>query len=343
MSGLIKDVQSQTVRPESFGEFVAAVPAGSHADVRLSLGSSPSGAQVGSPVRVLKANSDGPTLFVMSGVHGDEAGGPLGLRLFMDELGDRVTAGTLIACFVANVPAFEHRARCSLWDATDLVRVWPGSRDGTVTEQIANGLSTVVQHNADALVDLHCGTPALAENWVLYSNAHSPIDTIDEAVASRSLDLAKAFGADQIIRGHPWLTTVSAFGSLGVPTILAEIGGGPDWYANHRSYLSQMSQGLSGVLAHLGMAAAPSTPRPFGDQFDIAQEFIAGQVDGLWQPLVRPGDWMRVGQEVGAFVNPATGNRSVLTAQVQGTIMNPMCTWPHIEPRQWLAAVGARI
>jgi hypothetical protein len=339
---VIEDSQIEMVRPESFREFVSSVAAGSHADVRLVLGASPSGARVASPVRIVRAATDGPTLFVMSGVHGDEAGGPLGLRLFMDELGDRLTAGTLIACFVANVPAFEHRARCSLWDATDLVRVWPGRPDGTVTEQIANGLATVVRENAEALVDLHCGTPALAENWVLYANSRSPIDTIDEAVETRSLDLAKAFGADQIIRGHPWLTTVSAFGSLGVPTILAEIGGGPDWYANHESYLTQMSQGLSGVLAHLGMANPPSIPRSAGDQFDIAQELIAGQVDGLWQPVVRPGDQVTVGQEVGAFVNPATGHRSLVIAQAEGTVMNPMCTWPHVEPRQWLAAVGVR-
>jgi len=331
------------ITPVEFKGFVDSLDRGTTTDVRLLLGSAPCGQPVAAPVRIVKAPADGPTLFTMSGVHGDEPGAVLGMRLFLDGFSGGLDKGTLIACVVANVPAIEQRTRCNSFDGKDLVRIWPGKADGTVTETIAAGIAQVILDCADALVDLHCGTPELNENWVIYANEHSPVPGTTPEVEAKSLGIARAFGQEQILRTHPWKTTVSAFGSLGVPTIVAEVGGGLDWHFGRDQYLAAMANGLQGVLAHLDMVSGQPTPPTRQAVFDIVEEHHAAGGLGLWLPLVKAWDEVRAGDRLGVFINPTTGGRTYVTTQVEGTVMNPGCSWPVPLPGQWLMAIGQRL
>ena len=106
------------------------------------------------PITVIKGSKPGPVLALTAGIHGYEYPPILALqRLQIKKL-----EGTLIIVHVANVPSFLGRTvYFSPLDGKNLNRVFPGRRDGTESERIANAITTNVIDKCDYLLDLHCG------------------------------------------------------------------------------------------------------------------------------------------------------------------------------------------
>ena len=327
-----------------FGDVLKEMGSETRTDVVIEIAASPSGSSVQVPLTVLRGDQVGPTGVLMSGVHGDETPGPIGLSRFLDSIEPSKVRGTIVGIPFANPPAFDHQSRTSPWDDVDLVRIWPGDAEGTVTHRIAYELFRIIGNHADFLVDLHSGTPFIHEFWVLYANRRGPSPEIDERVEEQSRAMADAFGTDQIVRGHPWMTTVTAGGHAGVPTILAEIGGGPDWFANSGHYFEVMQRGLSNILMDRGVLdGAPSSEFEVVDEFDIAEEFKAPDSSRLWLCKTVPGEHVAPGDTVGTLFNPHAGVSRDIVASQHGMVMNPMAPWPHVPPGQWLLATGTHV
>lgn len=315
----------------------------SNRDLRVA--TSPSGVPVTVRVTEVVGARPGPTLGLLSGVHGDEGLGPLALVAFLRELDPTTLAGSIIAIPVANTPAFGLRTRTNAWDAGDLIRTWPGRPDGSITERTAHAVFSEVAQRADAIVDLHSGTPVLHEFWSIYGNGRGPGGAVDADVEQRSHDLAVAFGLDQVLRGHPWFGTQMAGAQAGIPTIITEIGGGSDYRDNGRYYLDVMRRGVKNVLIHLGMLEGELTAvSRTCDVFDIAEEFMSRSTGGYWERQVESGTPVEAGTVIGRFLNPQTGEEvDHLAATRSGTVLNATADWPHIGIGQWLLATGERV
>lgn len=312
---------------------------------RLRVAVSPAGSAISVPVHFVRGSADGPRLVVLSGVHGDEGLGPLALGRFLQEIDPAAMAGSILAVPVCNPPAFERRTRVNGWDGGDLIRLWPGRADGTLTERMASAIFDAVTPGADALIDLHSGTQVLHEHWVLYANRRGPRAEVSESVEARSLDLARAFGIDQIIRGHPWYGTHMAAGAKGIPSLVTEIGGGADYLTNGERYVGEIVAGVTNVARHLTILSGGVSGGGDARVFDIAEEFIADSAaGGYWGRAVNPGQRVAKGDLVGRFVDPSTGlERDRLFSSVDGVVLNPVAAWPQIGHGQWLFAIGTPV
>jgi predicted deacylase len=324
---------------------IDATPRGQKDRFRLFVGVLPSGGALTVPVVVAQGIDDGPVLGVISGVHGDEALAPLAIGRFARDIDPSRLRGTIIIVPIANPAAFDHRSRVNPWDSVDLVRVWPGDAEGNTTERLARSLFRNVVQQVDFLVDAHSSTPLLHEFWVIYANPQGADPSVSERVAERSRAGALRFGTGQIIRAHPWKTTVSAAGAAGVPTILAEIGGGSDIHSHAEEYASVIRRGVTNVARHLGMlehgvASEVTTVQ----EFDIAEEHIGNHSGGLWSRHAQPGDSVTPGSLLGVFVDPSTDEVSKqVIANKPGTILNPVVSWPMVPAGQWLMATGSLV
>ncbi len=312
---------------------------------QVQVANSPAGEPIFISVITITGARPGPTLGLISGVHGDEGLGPLGLMGLLSRLDPASLSGSIMAVPVANTPAFGLRTRTNGWDGGDLIRTWPGVPDGSVTERTAHGIFTEVVRGVDALVDLHSGTPALHEYWSIYGNRLGPRSTVDEAIERRSQDLAVAFGLDQILRGHPWFGTQMAGANEGIPSIITEIGGGSDYHRNGRHYLDVMERGVRNVLIHLGMLEGqPIADTTTCDVYDIVEEFVSRTTGGYWQRAVTPGQEVSPGTLIGRFLDPQTGEeRDQIVATQPGVVLNATADWPHVGLGQWLLATGRRV
>ncbi|MCB2042915.1 MAG: succinylglutamate desuccinylase/aspartoacylase family protein, partial [Rhodoferax sp.] len=81
------------------------------------------------PIAVIR-NGDGPTVFLMSGNHGDEYEGQITLAKLIRELEPEQVRGRIIILPAANLPAAMAGTRVSPIDQGNLNRAFPGDPQG---------------------------------------------------------------------------------------------------------------------------------------------------------------------------------------------------------------------
>jgi predicted deacylase len=197
----------------------------------------------------------GPTLATIGAVHGDELEGPLTLSSLLTEIDSAALSGTWIVCPVANGEAVSAYRRTSPSDGKNLARVFPGRLDGSYTEAVAALITEHVITPADYLIDLHSGG---------ISTDATPVVGYQDSpgIGPRSKAMAEAFGWPFVWRHEPPTPpgrTLSVADDRGIPAVYTEAGGGTFPAAE---LIELYRRGVRGVMAHLGMYAAPDGPAP---------------------------------------------------------------------------------
>lgn len=110
------------------------------------------GTEFENEIVVLTAEEEGPTVFIIASVHGDEvAGYQAADRMKNMEL----ASGTLYILSPANIIGAEYNRR-HVYDDQDLNRSFPGKTDGTEAELIAHAIYQEVERiQPDLVFDLH--------------------------------------------------------------------------------------------------------------------------------------------------------------------------------------------
>ena len=110
------------------------------------------------PVSIIKGNKSGPVFTIVSGVHGYEYPPIVAAQELIQEVDPALLSGTLVIIPLANPNAFYSRTPfLNPQDDLNLNRVFPGSNDGTITERIANYITTEIIANTDVFIDIHGG------------------------------------------------------------------------------------------------------------------------------------------------------------------------------------------
>ncbi|MFC6725356.1 succinylglutamate desuccinylase/aspartoacylase family protein, partial [Halobium palmae] len=140
-----------------------------HTAERITLARLPSGVEVETTVHVYEGSREGPTLYVQAAQHGREVNGTEVLRRLHGRIDHDALAGRLVTVPVADPLTFD-RVSYTTPEILDSVnsnmnRCWPGDAEGTLHERMAARLWEYAG-NADALVDLHTGSPEMLTHTV---------------------------------------------------------------------------------------------------------------------------------------------------------------------------------
>jgi len=262
----------------------------------LTLGYYPDG-PIQSPVNILCGARPGKVLWVQNAVHGDEAGGAIGILRFLQRCDPSTMTGAIVAVMVANPTAFRAQARNTPCDSENMNRCFPGDSKGGHTRTSANVLIESACSVADAVVDLHSGgTDAVVPFYSIYCN--------DGSVASEeSLRLARATGTPTIWACRDvWLE--GAFFSNVVkrnkPAVLVECGGGGPILEAH---IESFVRAIEGVARALGILPAAPTLAPNYRTIDGCS-IVYNQRGGYFEPTVQAGDIVTAGQPLGRILSP---------------------------------------
>jgi hypothetical protein len=185
------------------------------------------------PVTIVRGTQSGPTLALIAGTHGSEVAPIVALQRLRAQINPAELRGTLLLVHVANMPSFLGRTiYYSPVDRKNLNRVYPGRAEGTVSERIANAITSEIIARADYVVDMHAGDGNESLRPYTY---WSPLGANARA-DSIARDMALAWGHDHIVvdterprdpaasvytqntahlRGKPAITTETGY--LGVP------------------------------------------------------------------------------------------------------------------------------
>lgn len=250
----------------------------------------------------------GPTLCVVSGIHGDEINSVEIARRSFHTVDAQKLKGTLIVVPAANSLGFRTMNRYMI-DRRDLNRAFPGSVRGSVASIVANALFERVVRRCDYLIDLHTGSN-------FRSNvAQIRVDTKDP----RSLALAENFGVGVIIGGG------GPAGSLrreavraGVAAIIYEAG--PP-YAFVEKEIEQGTRGVLNVMDFLGMYAVAGEREQAQKLTGSSWVRVPKGHGGIFQTEVKLGDAVKEGDVLGTVTDPVTDDVHEIRANRSGIVI----------------------
>ena len=264
----------------------------------------PAGIDAGSriPVTIVHGSRDGPVLALIAGTHGYEYPPITALQQIRGKLDPAEVAGTVILVHVANMPSFLGRTiYYSPVDGKNLNRVYPGKRDGTVSERIAYLVTTEVIDRADYVVDLHGGDGNEALRPYCYW-----VVTGDEELDAASRDMALAFGLDHIVidQGRPEDPTMSVYTdqtalSRGKPAITTETG---RLGSNDPAWVSLAERGVWNLLRHFEMVEG-EVARAAAVVWLERYEVIRSPVTGIFRAAIHEGYAVAEGGLLGTLVD----------------------------------------
>jgi predicted deacylase len=249
-------------------------------------------ARVDIPLALVHGALPGPRVAITAGIHGAEYVSIAALREVILALDPAEVRGSIVAVLTASPAAFAARSiYVNPLDGRNLNRCFPGDEAGSPTERLARWLTDHVIAGSDAFLDMHCGD--MNEALVSFTGIE---DTGDAAVDARSRALADAYGLRYLLIGPSPGTTTTAAAALGIPAVLAEVGGQGRWPAEdvalHAAGLRRWLQ-AAGILAD-----APDEPRHATEILPTEAWMRAGTV-GYWHPAVEVGQRVVGGTIVG--------------------------------------------
>ena len=260
------------------------------------------------PFGLIEGRAPGPTLLVTAGVHGSEyCSIEAALRLLGRD--PAALAGTILVLPILNPTGFRRRSIYVMpEDGRNLNRMFPGKPDGTLSERLADWLVTKIYPQADAYLDLHGGD---------LSEALAPF-SLFPAGSEASQALAVAFGLPVAVAAGGEGYTINAAGRLGVPSIIAEVGGNGVW---DEAGIAAMANGIDRVLHHLGMVPGPVPPAPQERPQMVTMWVPAAGTDGLWYPAREIGQPVAAGDLLGEIRDVFGSVRETIRSQQDGFIL----------------------
>ncbi|MDH3734622.1 MAG: succinylglutamate desuccinylase/aspartoacylase family protein [Gemmatimonadota bacterium] len=252
------------------------------------------------PISVL-ARGDGPTVLLMAGNHGDEYPGQIAILKLLRELEPEQIHGRLIMIPILNPPASRAGTRLSPLDGQNFNRSFPGRPEGSVSDQLAHYLTTVLFPMSEYVIDLHTG----GRSTDFYPCAHMHL-VPDREQRSRMVAGTLAYNTDFAFL----YTDIAGTGLLPVEAedqgrivITTEMGGAESITAS----LNRLSQdGLRNVLVHTGVlegdfvtrADLGLPPTRWVQSLD-REDYRFAPESGIYESMVDLGEDVEAGQAVG--------------------------------------------
>jgi uncharacterized protein len=252
---------------------------------------------------VVAGKNDGPTLLLLSMLHGNEWFSVLILRELLARLEPEHLSGNVVAVPVANVAAFATGTRVIVDDSDepDANRTFGGIYHW-MTNQITRVIETELLTRTTHLIDYHVSDWGSTMADVSYTE-----DYTDPEVSEKSFAMALAYGFPVVhaLRIHTGLrgprTSVGYAGEkYKIPGIVAEVGGLGFGESQEKAWLETNVRGTLSVMKHLGM--------------------LEGKPDKV-KRILRIGDYWRVSPRVGGYLEPTIGLDRQFTEFAPGELM----------------------
>lgn len=242
------------------------------------------------PVIVERAKKEGPTLLLMSGVHGDEVNGIAIVRNIIRKKYNKPKSGMIICIPVFNVFGFLNLRR-EFPDGRDLNRMFPGYLNGSLASQFAYRFTKEIAPKVDYVIDFHSGG-ADRSNF-------PQIRCVTKE--EESLQLARIFNAPFILNSEYISKSVrDTIRNLGKTILLFEGGKSNDL---DEEVISCGVEGAVNVMKYLGLQDGDLELKQTPVVIPRAQ-WLRAPNSGMFQLRVTNGSWVVKKQILGEITDP---------------------------------------
>lgn len=285
----------------------------------------------------IEGAQSGKHLLILGGIHGDEYEPMAAVRQLRTRISPEKLSGRVTLVPVVNQPAYERINRRGP-DDLDLARTFPGSPDGSITQQIAHEVTQIIK-SVDYMIDLHTG--GLYSNLAPFSGYTLHPDSAileTQRQMARAFNLPVAWGTSAHLDGR----SLSAARDLGVPAIYAEWGGGSGC---DPEAVEGYATGCLSVMSELGMLNISVEQKPIlyhieDDRKDSGHLQLQNHatVSGFFEPSVQLMDQVQTGDVLGSICSVTGEEVTSVIASQTGVILG-LRTLPYVEKDEWLAVI----
>ncbi|MEO0576581.1 MAG: succinylglutamate desuccinylase/aspartoacylase family protein [Pseudomonadota bacterium] len=301
------EIGERVVESGARDDFSIQVPAGEHDPATFI------------PVTVLAGQPEGPTVLLVTGVHGYEFAPILAGDRLADEIPIENLKGNVVIVRPAHVSAFENRSPyVNPYDRKNLNRSFPGDASGTQTERIAHALSTQLIPAADFVFDIHSGDGA---EWLdAFVGVYGGPLASDYETA---LGVALATGFPNVVR-YSMMTQaqVDTRCSLNrqavaerLPTVLLEVGENGQ---RDPADVEMIVSGVFNALRFLGALPATAAAGVTSQRFFDGTQSAPVNHSGVWYPVHSVGRDVTKGEVLGVIKDYTGAVVETVTAPTSG-------------------------
>lgn len=256
------------------------------------------------PVAIVNGSEPGPKLCLTAAVHCTEYEGvEAAIRTFQDT-NPAELKGALIICPVINTPGFQHGTLyVNPLDGKNMNRVYPGKKDGTISDMMIYTVFNELIRICDAHIDLHGGEPVEDHGlYIIYC-----VDIGNKEVEERSKEMAMHYNCEILNegKGHPG-TSATEVSKIGIPSITPEAGA----LALYREKDIQFHYtGIKNIMKLMGMLPKEGPPAPpvANQKVCVGAPALRINNGGIFHPYVAPDEWFKKG-DVLAEIKDMFGN-----------------------------------
>lgn len=182
----------------------------------------------------------------------------------------------------------------------DMNRIFPGSRDGAMTEYVAYKIMEELS-GADLIVDIHASNIYLTEIPQIRINELSK-DTLVPLARHMNVDFVWVHASSTVLES----TLAYSLNSTGTPTLVVEAGVG---MRITKAYCEQLADGLINTMKELGIwqGEVNSVREPIVDDRADGVVFFNAPKAGIFVPEAEHWTELAKGDKVGNIINPLTG------------------------------------
>lgn len=294
----------------SLDDLIAQTVPGSKKVFDIPIATSLLGVEPTITLHVYRGKLPGPTLAVMSAVHGDESGSLPVIWEFANSLDVESIQGAIVLLPVANPFAFAVQSRFTpeLHGNVDLHSNFPGNGIGTLTELIARTITTSLLTGLgpnDAFVDMHSGGYG--------GRIQLRVDfdhLLQGSLRDRTIDLCRGFGASILHENNLARSASAWLNNRGVPTINVEVGGAFLDYEVRKWFVDTGVEGLRNIGVKLGVIP--------GECKDLADAQLLFHLKEREEILPQNGGWL-----ISEFESIKDLGGAIKSGTVLGRILDP--------------------
>lgn len=242
------------------------------------------------PVLITNGVEDGPVLFLNSGTHACEYSS-IEANIRLQKLFDpREISGAIISSPITNIASFNNRTQyVNPIDGKNINTLFPGKKDGTISDRIAYVIFNEFIKKADVVIDLHGGDfiEDLYPMNILYL-------TGDPGFDEKMLTIDKCFSNDFFLTmtGSGGIASESV--NLKKPALTVEAGGLGQLKDEDTAY---HVNGVINAMKYLNMIEGAPVLKDHKKVSKI--HFVNLSHGGIWHSKARAGDIIAEGQTLG--------------------------------------------
>ncbi|MGA1875018.1 MAG: succinylglutamate desuccinylase/aspartoacylase family protein [bacterium] len=255
--------------------------------------------------------SPGPNLLLCSAVHGNEVVGVEVIRKLVEKIDPHNLHGNILAIPVVNPMGFNFGDRWDPFDRQDMNRIFPGDKNGTLTERVAHFFFESIIPYADYIIDLH--SAEFPDEMI----PHIRLRT-DSGLDEEFKRLINSTGINTVWQGPPisGMLQVEA-AKLGIHCLTIEIGAAGLINSNN------VKVGLSAcenVMKILGMIKGVAKIPRFQIILKSNEEWIRSPSGGIFKPDIHLGHMVRKGQKIGDVIDPTSFSSGNILSSLDGIV-----------------------